>query len=152
MEKEVKDIKDVKSVDSDSRAALKRNIVRDVNYLLSKSWITEFELYNLVKKFLKSYAKLDYEFTKEELFKELENVYLPYSIRGDFFKFIEQVFLFEYSDVKYTDDELKLLLREFKKYVEVLLAPSFAQHPVTRALLLKRFRNTSTRSLLALTL
>lgn len=132
--------KEVTTVDIESRILLRRNTLRDVNYLISKSWVTEAELYNLVKGFLKSYLNLGYEFTKEELFKELTNVYMPYAIRTDFFKFIEQVFLFEYSDVEFTNDEIRLLLHEFKKYVELLLSSSFSQSSIGRKILLKKAR------------
>ncbi len=119
----------------DSKVLLRKDTIRDVNYFLSKNWITEEEVYKTVKKFLKRYLKIDYEFTKDELFEELKNMYLPYTIRSDFFNFVDKIFLFEYADVKYTEDELRVLLTEFKGYLDYLLIPSFVEKSVNVILL-----------------
>ncbi|MBU0471071.1 MAG: hypothetical protein KKF65_00475 [Nanoarchaeota archaeon] len=106
------------------RIRIRRNILRDVNYLLSKGMISDTEVYYLIKNFLKDYLSLDYEFTKDELFGELKNVYLPYNIRADFFKFVDRIFMFEYSQVSYSDEELKLFLEKFKGFLDYLLVPN----------------------------
>lgn len=113
-----------KSGEPGARVALRKNIFRDTNYLLSKGLITNNEVYYLVKNFLKNYLNLDYEFTKDELLEELKNIYLPYSIRADFFRFVDTIFLFEYSEVSYSDEELRVFLKEFQGYMDYLLVPT----------------------------
>jgi|FLOH01.1.fsa_nt_gi hypothetical protein len=108
----------------DVKQSLRKNILRDLNYLLSKGLISEREVYYLIKNFLKNYLKLDYEFTKEELIGELKNIYLPYKIRSDFLNFIDRVFVFEYAHAGYNDEELRSFLLEFKSYIDYLLVPS----------------------------
>ena len=73
--------------ENDSKIVLRKNTMRDINYLLSKNWFTEQDVYSLVKSFLKGYLNINYEFTKDELLEEMKNVYVPYTIRNDFFKF-----------------------------------------------------------------
>ncbi|MFH1589475.1 MAG: hypothetical protein ABIB43_02825 [archaeon] len=108
----------------EAKAVLRRNILRDTNYLISKGLLTGNEVYYLIKSFLKDYLNLKYEFTKDELFLELKNIYIPFSIRADFFKFIEKVFMFEYSQVIYSEDELRSFLNEFKNFLDYLLVPT----------------------------
>ncbi|MFH1771037.1 MAG: hypothetical protein ABH828_05800 [archaeon] len=107
-----------------ARAVLRKNILRDIKYLQSKGLITNNEIYYLIKNFLKNYMNLNYEFTKDELLEELKNIYLPYRIRDDFFRFVDTIFMFEYSEVSYSDKELRDFLKEFEGYMEYLLVPS----------------------------
>ncbi|MBC8494723.1 hypothetical protein H8D36_01055 [archaeon] len=122
-----------------SKVVIRRNILRDVKYLMSKGLISEEEVYYLVKGFLKNYLKLNYEFTKDELFEELKNIYLPYNIRTDFFKFIDHIFLFEYSHAHYSDEELKSFLNEFRSYVDYLLTPSHEKKETGAKILLRKW-------------
>ncbi|MBU1202260.1 MAG: hypothetical protein KKA51_07180 [Nanoarchaeota archaeon] len=136
-----------KSGENESKLVLRKSTLRDINYLLSKSWVTEQEVYNLVKNFLKGYLNINYEFTKDELFEELKNVYLPYTIRADFFKFIDLVFMFEYSNVKYSDKELKILIEEFKNYLDYLIVPNFVEKSMTGTFFFKSIRGKLTNYL-----
>ncbi|MAG39233.1 hypothetical protein CMO90_04065 [Candidatus Woesearchaeota archaeon] len=144
MKKEQKEKKEDKLKKKESgekaKTVFRKDVLKEVDYLLSKSWITEEEVYNMVKKFLKNYLKLDYEFTKEELFQELKGIYLPYTVRADFFKFIDNIFLFEYSTVKYSDEELRSLLGQFRGYIDYLLKPSIVEKSTAGIILLKRFK------------
>ena len=109
-----------KNGETEVKTMSKHDILRDINYLSKKGVISGNEVYYLIKNFLRVYLKLDYEFTKDELFKELKNIYLPYNIRADFFKFIENVFIVEYSNVDFSDEELRSLINEFKGYLDYL--------------------------------
>ena len=66
-----------KTGEVEARAVLRKDILRDINYLLKKGLVTNTEVYHIVKDFLKSYMKLEYEFTKDELFEELKSIYIP---------------------------------------------------------------------------
>jgi len=121
--------------EQESRIVLRKNVLRDISYLQSKNWLSEEEVYDVVKNFLKDFLNLKYEFTKDELFSELKNIYLPYTIRSDFFKFVDKVFMFEYAQVKYSDSELRKLLTEFRSYLDYLLVPGFVEKSVKAAFL-----------------
>jgi len=124
----------------EAKVKLRRNIIRDINYLLSKGLVSDREVYYLIKNFLRNYMHLEYEFTKDELFEELKTVYLPYTIRSDFFKFIDRIFMFEYSQVSYSDEELKALLEEFKGYLDYLLVPNFERKQVAGAIVFRNWK------------
>lgn len=123
------------------KAILRNNVLRDVNYLLSKGFITNEEVYFFIKKFLKKYLELDYEFTQEELFEELRNIYLPYDVKDDFLEFIDKIFIYEYSDLKYSDKELRVFLEEFKTYIDYLLSPPKSKNKIGGVIFLRKWRN-----------
>ncbi|MBC8500806.1 MAG: hypothetical protein ISS25_02005 [Nanoarchaeota archaeon] len=124
-----------------AKATLRRDVLRDINYLSTKGLISDNEVYYLIKNFLRNYLRLDYEFTKDELFEELKNVYLPYNIRSDFFKFIEKVFMFEYSQVSYSDEDLKTFLNEFKSYIDYLLVSTQERSKRVGSVVFKRWKD-----------
>ena len=124
-----------------SIGSLKRDVLRDIKYLSSKGMISGTEVYNIVKSFLKKFLNLNYEFTKDELFVELKNIYLPYNVKADFFKFIENIFVFEYSKINYSEHELRSFLDEFKGYLDYLLVSKAATDKRVGEVVAKRWKN-----------
>jgi len=113
-----------KEVDSEiSKEKLLEESKRKSEFLLNKASTSEIEVYDLVKYFFKKFLKKEHELTCEELESELGNVYLEEDIKDDFKKFLHEIYLMEYSNKAFTQDELNLLVSEFQNIIERLLVP-----------------------------
>lgn len=106
-----------------SKEKILEDTKRKIEYLVNKNSFTEIEVYELVKFFFKRFLKKDHELTCEELTEELGNVYLDDALKADFRRFLDEVYLMEYSNKEFTQEELGLLVKEFGNLVEQLLAP-----------------------------
>jgi hypothetical protein len=96
---------------------------RKTEYLLRRASISEIEVYGLVKFFFKKFLKKENELTCEELVSELGNIYLEEDLKNDFKKFLDEIYLMEYSQKAFSSEELKLLVKEFDNLIERLIVP-----------------------------
>ncbi|MFH1211981.1 MAG: hypothetical protein V1659_03570 [Candidatus Woesearchaeota archaeon] len=103
---------------ADSRETLLEEAKRKTEYLARKASISEIEVYELVKFFFKRFLKKEHELTCEELADELNNIYIEDELKTDFYKFLDQINLMEYSNKGFSQDELKLLVKEFDNLIE----------------------------------
>ncbi len=100
---------------------LKKAVKKRVEYLLKKPSVRVEEAYNLVKSFFKAYTGRDYEFTREELLKELDKVYLEPGLKKSLSEVIEKLGVVEFAPVSYSTEEVKTLLSSFARDVELLI-------------------------------
>lgn len=100
---------------------LKETILKNVAYLDSKSYLQEKEVYDLVKTFFKEYLGLNYEFTHEELEIELQNIFYDKKLEDEVLSFLRETAKIEYSDDELIAEDLKKLLKQFSKIVELLI-------------------------------
>lgn len=100
---------------------LKETILKNVAYLDSKSYLQEKEVYDLVKTFFKEYLGLNYEFTHEELEIELQNIFYDKKLEDEVLSFLRETAKIEYSDDELLAEDLKKLLKQFSKIVEMLI-------------------------------
>jgi len=50
-----------------NKLILKKAVNKKINFILSKAFISEKEVYYLIRSFFKKFLEIDYEFTSEEL-------------------------------------------------------------------------------------
>ncbi|MGM5481376.1 MAG: hypothetical protein ACQESE_03115 [Nanobdellota archaeon] len=92
-----------------------------IKHALSKQHIHQKEVYNIVKIFFKELLELDYEFTHEELMEELQKIYLDKKHHDKLKIFITRVGMMEYTDKKFSQEELHDLLSELHSIIDLLI-------------------------------
>lgn len=113
-----------------------RTVRRKVSFLLRKTFIEQREVYALTKSFFKAYLQKEFEFTAEELQKELHKVYLSNLLRTRTDTLIEKLGLLEYTDTQYSQAELKMLLQDLDGIIKDLVVEHKRRIPA-----LTRFAN-----------
>lgn len=106
-----------------------RVVRRKIAFLLRKPIIRQYEVYRLSKEFFKAYLQHDYEFTMEELRRELHKVYLSSIVRERVESLIEKLSLLEYTDTEYSQAELQLLLHDLDTIIKNLVTEHKRQLP-----------------------
>jgi len=106
-----------------------RDTRRKVAFLLRKPYAEQGEVYGLAKTFFKSYLRKECEFTATELEKELHKVYLSTAVRERVEALIEKLGVLEYTDTKYSQAEVKLLLQGLDEIVRSLVMEQRKQLP-----------------------
>ncbi len=106
-----------------------RDTRRKAAFLLRKPFVEQQEVYSLAKAFFKAYLKKEYEFTADELRKELHKIYLSTAVREKVEALVEKLGLLEYTDTQYSQAELKILLQDLDGIVEMLVVERKRQLP-----------------------
>lgn len=96
-------------------------VQRKIRYINSKPRLIDRDIYVLVKDFFKELLQMDFEFTHDELMDELKNVYLEASFKDRLFSFLKDLGKMEYTNVEYTQEDLKKLLIEFEFLLRKLI-------------------------------
>ncbi len=86
-----------------------------------KKSITEREVYLIAKEFFKDLLELNYEFTHDELIDELRKTYLDKESFDKLENFILLMGQIEYSKRKFSQEELKVMLKEMRGLVDHLI-------------------------------
>lgn len=94
---------------------------RKINYYLSKTYLDDADFYKVFKEFFTELLEIKYEFTCNELIKELDKVYLDESIRARLRNLIAKVNIIEYKEKAYKDEEIKKMFEELKNLVNILI-------------------------------
>ncbi|MCD6590227.1 hypothetical protein J7K74_03525 [Candidatus Woesearchaeota archaeon] len=115
--------------------AIKEQALEKIDFLLTKKIVTEEELYHFVKEFFKRYLHIDYEFTYEELEEELAKVFIDEDTREMLDKFLEEVSFIEFSDLKFTSEEIKELLKTFALIIDIIIPEELPPGSPGRALI-----------------
>jgi len=106
-----------------------RDTRRKAAFLLRKPYVEQAEVYTLAKAFFKAYLRKEYEFTAQELQREVHKVYLSTVVRERVEAIIEKLGLLEYTDMRYSQTEVKLLLQELDALVKMLVTEHRRQLP-----------------------
>jgi hypothetical protein len=106
-----------------------RDTRRKAAFLLRKPYVEQGEVYTLAKAFFKAYLRKEYEFTAQELQREVHKVYLSTLVRERVEAIIEKLSLLEYTDMRYSQTEVKLLLQELDSLVKMLVTEHRRQVP-----------------------
>ena len=102
---------------------------RKAAFLLRKPYVEQQEVYGLARQFFKAYLNKEYEFTADELQRELHKVYLSTIVRETVEALVEKLSLIEYTDTKYSQAEVKLLLQDLDEIVRLLVSEQRRQLP-----------------------
>jgi hypothetical protein len=108
--------KDITS--NSNKLILKQNTQQKVNQFLSESEIDEKEVYLLIRDFFKKYLNLDYEFTNEELKKELRSVYWSDDLKQKTQNLFTILSKMEYFSKPLSNQQLNQLLLDFKEIID----------------------------------
>jgi hypothetical protein len=100
---------------------LKEVTKKRIEYLLSKTFVLDKELYDVVKFFFKEFFGKDYEFCVEEIRNELNKVYLKDDTKQKLVAFLEKIEPIEHSDEEFSQEEIRELLVEFGRVADELL-------------------------------
>ena len=111
---------------------LKQAILSKINHLYKKNTLRDNEVYNLTKDFFKEYLKIEYEYTHDELKKELNKVYLKKDVKNKLFIFLEDIGKIEYQNQPHTQQDLKRLLSALKEIVQILVQEEKKRERITR--------------------
>jgi|GEM_PF-2305456 len=110
-------------------ADVARDTRRKVSFLLRKPFVDQAEVYTIAKEFFRAYLKKEYEFTAEELKRELHKVYLSTVVREKVEALVEKLSLMEYTDTQYSQTEVKYLLEDLETIVKMLVSEHKRQLP-----------------------
>ncbi|MBW2991062.1 hypothetical protein KY348_05160 [Candidatus Woesearchaeota archaeon] len=108
-----------------NKLILKKAVHKRIKQIESKAFVSEREIYDLIRGFFKKYLGVDYEFTHEELIKELRKVYLSREVQekvNDLFHKISEI---EHTSKAFPREHLEQILAEFKVLVDELIVSHY---------------------------
>src|SRR4030042_6593152 len=115
------------SPNAQNKLILKKAANKKVEHLISKAFISEKEVYDLVRSFFKKHLTIDYEFTHEELMRELKKIYLSPDLQEKVKNLFEDVSKIEHSSQTFTRQELEEVLKDFREVVDGLIVSHYQQ-------------------------
>jgi len=83
--------------------------------------IDEREVYQIATNFFVTFLELDYEATVGELLEELKKIYIEKTRQKRIEQFLKKIEYIEYSKRKYSEQELKALLKEMKELLQITI-------------------------------
>lgn len=104
---------------------LRRAVDKRINQIKAKAFISEREVYDLIRSFFKKYLQVDYEFTREELIKELRVIYLLPGLQEKVKHLFDHIARIEHTSKAFSRDELETVLDEFKVVVDELVGSHY---------------------------
>jgi hypothetical protein len=111
-----------------NRLMLKRAANKKIDSMLSKSYITEKEVYEAIRSFFKKHLEVDYEFTHTELMDELKKIYLSEDLKKRVHSLFERISEFEHNSREFKKEELEEILQEFKTVVDEMIVVHYDKH------------------------
>ncbi|MBN2142707.1 hypothetical protein JW711_05255 [Candidatus Woesearchaeota archaeon] len=104
-----------------NKSILKKAVAHKIRQISDKAFISEREVYDLIRGFFKKYINIDYEFTSAELMKELKKVYFPPELQERTDHVLERISEMEHVSRIFSKEELQNLLHEFKTLVDDMI-------------------------------
>lgn len=101
---------------------LKKHHHQKIDYALAKAFINDSDVYKLVKDFFAEYLNMDYEFTHEELYRELNKKFIDQELKKEITLFLSQLSHLQFNMEKHPSQEtLKHMIGRFKQIIEHLV-------------------------------
>lgn len=116
------------SLNTQNKLILKKAATKKIEHLKSKAYISEKEVYDLVRSFFKKHLTIDYEFTHEELMNELKKVYLTPELQEKVRNLFEDISNIEHTSKTFTREELEKILKDFQGVVDGLIVSHYQQN------------------------
>ncbi len=110
-----------------NKLILKKAVNKRIEQILSKAFISEKEVYDLIRSFFKKHLSVDYEFTREELMSEMKRIYLSPELQSKVKNLLDNISQVEHSDKAFTREELEKLLSDFRGVVDELIVSHYQQ-------------------------
>ena len=108
-----------------NKLILKRAVSKRIKQIRAKAFISEREIYDLIRGFFKKYLGVDYEFTREELVKELRRVYFSPELQQRVSSLFDKISEIEHTSKAFPREELEKILVEFKGMVDELIVSHY---------------------------
>jgi hypothetical protein len=115
------------SSNTQNKLILKKAANKKIEHLRSKAYISDKEVYDLVRSFFKKHLTIDYEFTHEELMNELRKVYLSPDLQEKVKNLFDDISKIEHTSKTFTREELEKILNDFEKVVDGLIVSHYQQ-------------------------
>ena len=112
---------------TNNKLILKKAVYKKMDHLMGKAFISEREVYDLVRSFFKKHLTIDYEFTREELMKELKKIYLSPDLQDKVQNLLIDVSQIEHTSKNFTKEELAEILADFRDVVDGLIVSHYQQ-------------------------
>jgi hypothetical protein len=113
-----------------NKLVLKRAVEHKIKLISEKTFVSEREVYDLVRGFFKKYINIDYEFTADELLCELKKVYMPSELHERVNSMLNRVSEMEHVSRAFTKEELLGILADFKSVVDALIVTHYEKHGI----------------------
>ena len=108
--------------ETDRKRLLKQDHHQKINYALAKAFLDDDDVYRLVKDFFAAYLNLDYEFTHEELIKELNKQFIDEALKKQIMQFLANLSVLQFnSETSPTQQQLRNMIEEFKTIINKLI-------------------------------
>ncbi|MBN1792598.1 hypothetical protein JW826_02850 [Candidatus Woesearchaeota archaeon] len=101
-----------------NKLVLKKAVEHRIRQMSEKAFISEREVYDLIRGFFKKFIGIDYEFTADELASELKKVYMPEEMHERIRSLLDRISEMEHLSRAFSKDELVMILRDFKKLTD----------------------------------
>jgi hypothetical protein len=111
-----------------NKLILKKAAYKKIEHILSKAFISEREVYDLIRSFFKKHLNIDYEFTHEELMNELKKIYLSPELQEKVKSLFQEISEIEHTSKAFTREELEKILKDFREVVDSLIVSHYQQH------------------------
>ena len=108
-----------------NKLILKKAVSKRIKQIQAKAFISEREIYELVRNFFKKYLGVDYEFTREELIKELRKVYISPELQEKVKHLFDHISEIEHSSKAFSKEELEKIIAEFRELVDALIVSHY---------------------------
>lgn len=111
-----------------NKLILKRAVTKKIKQINSKAFISDKEVYELIRSFFKKHLDVDYEFTHQELMKELRRIYLTPELQQKVDALFKKISEVEHSNKTFTREELENLLSDFNHLVDQLIVSHYKKN------------------------
>ncbi|MFH0869852.1 MAG: hypothetical protein V1866_02240 [archaeon] len=118
----------------ENKLVLKKAVDTKIKHVNAKAFISEREVYDLVRGFFKRYLDIDYEFTCDELIKELRRVYLSADIQARVKILLDRISEIEHLSREFSKQELQQMLADFKELVDMMIVSHYEKHSFLKRL------------------
>ena len=109
----------------ENKLVIKKAVSKRISRILEKAFISEREVYDLVRSFFKKYLGIDYEFTREELLKELRKVYIAPGLQERVKHLFNDISKIEHTSKAFPREELEEILVGFESVVDDLIVSHY---------------------------
>ena len=82
--------------------------LKKIDYQLSRNVVADKELYDIYKYFFANYYNITYEFSADELTKELDKLYIEQNVRMYYDFIISKVSIIEFKDDSLKEKEIRV--------------------------------------------
>ncbi len=108
-----------------NKLILKKAVHKRMKQILNKAFISEREVYDLVRSFFKKYLGIDYEFTREELMRELRRVYISPELQERVRHLFDNISEIEHTSKAFQREELEKIINEFESIINDLIVSHY---------------------------